>query len=76
MSCKIDRIVESAGVVLRVSGQLHGEHVETLRELIKVERSTLALDLVEVTLCGPRSCQPSGCTARSTEPNSETRRRT
>lgn len=49
MSCKIDRIVESAGVVLRVSGQLHGEHVETLRELIRVERGKLALDLVEVT---------------------------
>jgi anti-anti-sigma regulatory factor len=49
MSCKIDRIVESDGVVLRVSGQLHGEHVETLRELIRVERGMLALDLVEVT---------------------------
>src|ERR1700730_3812993 len=49
MSCKIDRIVESAGLVLCVSGQLHGEHVETLRELIRVERGNLALDLVEVT---------------------------
>ena len=49
MSCKIDRIVESAGVVLRVSGQLHGDHVDTLRELIGVERGKLALDLVEVT---------------------------
>jgi anti-anti-sigma regulatory factor len=49
MSCKIDRIVESAGIVLRVSGQLHGEHVDTLRELMAVERGRLALDLVEVT---------------------------
>ena len=49
MSCKIDRIVESAGIVLRVSGQLHGEHVDTLRELMGVERGRLALDLVEVT---------------------------
>jgi anti-anti-sigma regulatory factor len=49
MSCKIDRIVESAGIVLRVSGQLHGQHVDTLRELMGVERGRLALDLVEVT---------------------------
>jgi hypothetical protein len=49
MSCKIDRIVESSGVVLRVSGQLQGEHIGTLRELIRVERGRLALDLVEVT---------------------------
>jgi anti-anti-sigma regulatory factor len=49
MSCKIDRIVESAGIVLRVSGQLHGEHVDSLRELMGVERGRLALDLVEVT---------------------------
>lgn len=49
MGCKIDRIVESAGVVVRVSGQLHGEHVDTLRELMRVERGKLALDLVEVT---------------------------
>ena len=48
MSCKIDRMVESADVVLRVSGQLHGEHVDTLRELIRVEKGRLALDLTEV----------------------------
>ena len=49
MSCKIERIVESAGVVLRVSGQLHGELVDTLKELMGAERGKLALDLVEVT---------------------------
>lgn len=49
MSCKIDRFIEN-DVVLRVSGQLHGEHVDTLRELIRVEKGRLALDLVEVTI--------------------------
>ena len=51
MSCKIDRIVSGEGfVVLRVSGRIDGEHVDTLRELIQREKARLAIDLTEVTL--------------------------
>jgi len=34
--------------VLRVSGRIHGESVDTLRELIGQEKGRLALDLTEV----------------------------
>jgi anti-anti-sigma regulatory factor len=49
MSCKIERTVDGEGfVVLRVSGRIHGESVDTLRELIGQEKGRLALDLTEV----------------------------
>ena len=34
--------------MLRVSGRIHGENVDTLRELIGQEKGRLALDLTEV----------------------------
>ena len=37
-------------VVLSVSGRIHGENVETLREVIGREKDRLALDLTEVIL--------------------------
>ena len=49
MSCKIERTVDGEDcVVLRVSGQIHGENVDTLREVIGQEKGRLALDLTEV----------------------------
>ena len=51
MSCRIERLVgEDDLVVLHVSGRIHGEHVDTLRELIEREEAGVAIDLEEVTL--------------------------
>jgi anti-anti-sigma regulatory factor len=51
MSCKIERIVSpGAMVVLRISGRIDGEHVDTLRELIGQEKAGVAIDLTEVLL--------------------------
>ena len=54
MTCKIERVLTPDGfVVLRVSGRIDGEHVETLRELADNEKTTeggLKIDLTEVTL--------------------------
>ena len=51
MSCKIERLdsAENA-VVFRVCGRIEMEHVSTIRELIKCEKSAVVLDLTEVTL--------------------------
>ena len=51
MTCKIHR--EAVGkdrVVLRVSGRITGDHVETLRALLEHEGSALTLDLKDVRL--------------------------
>jgi len=51
MNCKIERIVSPEDlVVLRVSGRFHGEHVDTLNELIAREKGGVAIDLTEVLL--------------------------
>jgi hypothetical protein len=51
MSCRIDRLV-SAGdlVVLRVSGRIRAENLDTLRELLGREKAGVVIDLKEVTL--------------------------
>jgi anti-anti-sigma regulatory factor len=51
MSCRIDRIVGAGDlVVLRVSGRIRAENVDTLRELLRREKAGVAIDLKEVTL--------------------------
>jgi hypothetical protein len=51
MSFRIERLVgETNFVVLRVSGRIHGEHVDTLRLLIEREKGGVAIDLREVIL--------------------------
>jgi anti-anti-sigma regulatory factor len=51
MSCRIDRIVGVGDlVVLRVSGRIRAENVDTLRELLEREKAGVAIDLKEVTL--------------------------
>jgi hypothetical protein len=51
MSCRIERLVgEGDFVILRVSGRIHGEHVDTLRKLIELEKGGVAIDLKEVIL--------------------------
>ena len=51
MTCKIHR--EAVGedrVVLRVSGRITGDHVETLRTLLERESGSITLDLKDVRL--------------------------
>lgn len=58
MSCRIERLVsEDNSVVLRVSGRIHGEHVDTLRELIGREERGVAIDLREVILVDREAVQ-------------------
>ena len=37
-------------MVLRVSGRIQAEHVDTLRELLRLEKEGVAIDLTEVIL--------------------------
>jgi anti-anti-sigma regulatory factor len=51
MSCKIDRLIRGENlVILRVSGRIHAENVETLKESLGLETDRIAIDLKEVTL--------------------------
>jgi hypothetical protein len=51
MSCRIERLgSEEDFVVLRVSGRIHGEHVDTLRELAGREKGRVVIDLRELIL--------------------------
>jgi hypothetical protein len=50
MSCKIDRLANESRVIFRVSGRLHAQNVDTLRELLGREKGGVAIDLEEVTL--------------------------
>ena len=51
MSCRIDRVVSGGNlVVLSVSGQITGQHVEMLREVLQQEAGVLAIDLKNVLL--------------------------
>ena len=50
MSCRIDRLANKSRVTFRVSGRLHAEYVDTLRELLGREKGRVAIDLKEVTL--------------------------
>jgi hypothetical protein len=51
MSCKIDRVVTGENlVVLIVTGQIRGEHVEVLRRVLEQESVAPAMDLQDVRL--------------------------
>jgi hypothetical protein len=51
MSCRIDRLVAAQDlVVLRISGRLVAEHVDTLRELLEQEERAVVIDLDDVLL--------------------------
>jgi len=50
MSCRIERIAAGHQIVLRVSGWIHAEHVDTLRKLVEREKGNVAIDLKEVTM--------------------------
>jgi hypothetical protein len=51
MTCRIERLVTGEEVVvLRVSGRIRAEHVETLRLSLRREKGRLAIDLNDVLL--------------------------
>jgi hypothetical protein len=51
MSCKIERLLTSNNsVVLRVSGRIDEDHVDTLKEVLGREKGEIVLDLTEVSL--------------------------
>ena len=51
MSCRIDRVVSDDNrVVLLISGRITGEHVDTLRGVLKQESGGFAIDLKNVLL--------------------------
>jgi hypothetical protein len=51
MAFRIERLVSGEDlVVLRVSGRIHAEHVDMLRELLGLEEVRVVVDLREVTL--------------------------
>ena len=51
MAFRIERLVSGEDlVVLRVSGRIHAEHVDMLRELLGLEEVKVLVDLREVTL--------------------------
>lgn len=58
MSCRIDRVVGGDGlVVLCICGKLTGEHVDTLRSLLRQEVGGLAIDLKNVSLVAREAVQ-------------------
>ena len=51
MTCKIHRqVIGENRVVLRVSGRLAGDHVNTLRTLLEEQPGTFTLDLKDLRL--------------------------
>ena len=51
MSCRIDRVVSAENlVVLFISGQITGEHVDILRGVLEQESGGFAIDLKNVLL--------------------------
>jgi hypothetical protein len=50
MTCRIDRVTTGGAVVVCISGQITGEHVDTLRAFLEHEGKMVAIDLKEVLL--------------------------
>jgi hypothetical protein len=58
MSCRIERLVTGEnGAVLRVSGRIQAEHVDTLRHSLGRETGRLAIDLKDVLLVAREAVQ-------------------
>jgi hypothetical protein len=58
MSCRIDRVVGADNlIVLYISGTISGQHVDTLRNLLRQEAGALAIDLKNVSLVDREAVQ-------------------
>ena len=50
MSFRIDRFIDEEGVILRVSGRIQAENLETLRNALGRQNGRVVIDLEEVAL--------------------------
>jgi len=50
MTCRIDRVQTSAGVVLRISGRIAPDDLDVLRDLLARETGIVAVDLTHLLL--------------------------
>jgi hypothetical protein len=58
MSCRIDRVVDADNlIVLCISGKISGQHVDTLRSVLRQEAGALAIDLKNVSLVDREAVQ-------------------
>jgi len=58
MTCRIDRLVIGEDLVmLRISGRISGQDVDTLQALLEQERSAVAIDLKELSLVDREAVQ-------------------
>ena len=58
MSCRIDRVVSGDNlIVLSVSGQITGQDVDMLRNVLQQEAGALAIDLKNVSLVDREAVQ-------------------
>ena len=58
MSFRIDRVAGTSGlIVLLLSGKLTGEHVNTLRNVLRQEPRKIAIDLANVSLVDREAVQ-------------------
>jgi hypothetical protein len=58
MSCRIDRVASGDNlIVLSVSGQITGQDVDTLRDVLQLEAGALAIDLKNVSLVDREAVQ-------------------
>ena len=58
MSCRIDRVVDADNlIVLCISGKISGQHVDTLRNVLRQEAGALAIDLKNVSLVDREAVQ-------------------
>jgi hypothetical protein len=75
MSFRIDRLISAEGVVvLSVSGQITGEHVDTLRDVLEQEPGGFIIDLKNVLLVDREAvkllarCEAQGTQLRNCPP--------
>ena len=58
MTCKIDRVLTNdQGVVLRISGHITRQDVETVRALLEQEEKAVGVDLKDVLLVDREAAQ-------------------
>jgi hypothetical protein len=69
MTCKIERIVSGASVViLRISGRITGRDVDMIRDVLEEESSAVAIDLKQVLLADREAVKfLAACESNGTE---------
>jgi hypothetical protein len=58
VTCRIDRVVGAANLIaLSISGKISGQHVDTLRNVLRQEDGAVAIDLKNVSLVDREAVQ-------------------